>query len=175
MLTMLCLQLIFFSEVLQESLGGNAKTSLIITCSPSYFNEQDRWASDVYTETFLVGTWHRRPSALFVLARESSGRRLGWKLKEWMYNSVVLHIWRNSELKKWDQDQISRFWHIFRGQNDQERGQSQPWAIRWGQNDFVQMHADAFCLAVSQETFASFVGNGRGVSNLTWWHLSVTL
>eukprot|EP00439_Symbiodinium_sp_Y106_P027874 s3699_g3.t1 len=29
------------SRVLQESLGGNAKTSLIITCSPSYFNEQD--------------------------------------------------------------------------------------------------------------------------------------
>jgi len=29
------------SRVLQESLGGNAKTSLIITCSPSYFNEQE--------------------------------------------------------------------------------------------------------------------------------------
>lgn len=70
------LQAILFSEVLQESLGGNAKTSLIITCSPSYFNEQDRWASDVYSETFLVGTWPRRPSALFVLARESFGCRL---------------------------------------------------------------------------------------------------
>eukprot|EP00931_Biecheleriopsis_adriatica_P100867 TRINITY_DN76109_c0_g1_i1.p1 TRINITY_DN76109_c0_g1~~TRINITY_DN76109_c0_g1_i1.p1 ORF type:complete len:719 (-),score=187.13 TRINITY_DN76109_c0_g1_i1:30-2186(-) len=29
------------SRVLQESLGGNAKTSLIITCSPSHFNEQE--------------------------------------------------------------------------------------------------------------------------------------
>jgi len=29
------------SRVLQESLGGNAKTSLIITCSPSVFNEQE--------------------------------------------------------------------------------------------------------------------------------------
>mmetsp|Transcript_85527 Transcript_85527/g.151371 ORF Transcript_85527/g.151371 Transcript_85527/m.151371 type:complete len:713 (-) Transcript_85527:82-2220(-) len=29
------------SRVLQESLGGNAKTSLIITCSPSNFNEQE--------------------------------------------------------------------------------------------------------------------------------------
>lgn len=29
------------TRVLQESLGGNAKTSLIITCSPSYFNEQE--------------------------------------------------------------------------------------------------------------------------------------
>lgn len=29
------------SRVLQESLGGNAKTSLIITCSPSYYNEQE--------------------------------------------------------------------------------------------------------------------------------------
>ena len=27
--------------MLQESLGGNAKTSLIITCSPSYFNEAE--------------------------------------------------------------------------------------------------------------------------------------
>eukprot|EP00927_Polykrikos_kofoidii_P003487 TRINITY_DN11386_c0_g1_i2.p1 TRINITY_DN11386_c0_g1~~TRINITY_DN11386_c0_g1_i2.p1 ORF type:complete len:639 (+),score=144.50 TRINITY_DN11386_c0_g1_i2:232-2148(+) len=29
------------TRVLQESLGGNAKTSLIITCSPSTFNEQE--------------------------------------------------------------------------------------------------------------------------------------
>lgn len=29
------------TRVLQESLGGNAKTSLIITCSPSNFNEQE--------------------------------------------------------------------------------------------------------------------------------------
>eukprot|EP00928_Gymnodinium_smaydae_P099569 TRINITY_DN9540_c0_g1_i1.p1 TRINITY_DN9540_c0_g1~~TRINITY_DN9540_c0_g1_i1.p1 ORF type:complete len:710 (+),score=198.58 TRINITY_DN9540_c0_g1_i1:253-2382(+) len=29
------------TRVLQESLGGNAKTSLIITCSPSLFNEQE--------------------------------------------------------------------------------------------------------------------------------------
>lgn len=29
------------TRVLQESLGGNAKTSLIITCSPSAFNEQE--------------------------------------------------------------------------------------------------------------------------------------
>lgn len=29
------------TRVLQESLGGNAKTSLIITCSPSSFNEQE--------------------------------------------------------------------------------------------------------------------------------------
>lgn len=29
------------SRVLQESLGGNAKTSLIITCSPSHWNEQE--------------------------------------------------------------------------------------------------------------------------------------
>jgi len=29
------------TRVLQESLGGNAKTSLIVTCSPSNFNEQE--------------------------------------------------------------------------------------------------------------------------------------
>merc|ERR1719446_33186 len=29
------------TRVLQESLGGNSKTSLIITCSPSNFNEQE--------------------------------------------------------------------------------------------------------------------------------------
>ncbi len=27
------------TRVLQESLGGNAKTCLIITCSPSFYNE----------------------------------------------------------------------------------------------------------------------------------------
>ena len=27
--------------MLQESLGGNSKTSLIITCSPSIFNEKE--------------------------------------------------------------------------------------------------------------------------------------
>lgn len=29
------------TRVLQESLGGNAKTSLIITCSPSSFNAEE--------------------------------------------------------------------------------------------------------------------------------------
>lgn len=29
------------TRVLQESLGGNSKTCLIITCSPSVFNEQE--------------------------------------------------------------------------------------------------------------------------------------
>lgn len=29
------------TRVLQESLGGNAKTTLIITCSPSVWNEQE--------------------------------------------------------------------------------------------------------------------------------------
>jgi len=29
------------TRVLQESLGGNAKTCLIITCSPSNFNESE--------------------------------------------------------------------------------------------------------------------------------------
>jgi len=29
------------TRILQESLGGNAKTSLIVTCSPSIFNEQE--------------------------------------------------------------------------------------------------------------------------------------
>ena len=29
------------TRVLQDSLGGNSKTSLIITCSPSYFNDQE--------------------------------------------------------------------------------------------------------------------------------------
>ena len=29
------------THILQESLGGNSKTSLIITCSPSIFNEQE--------------------------------------------------------------------------------------------------------------------------------------
>jgi len=29
------------TRVLQESLGGNSKTSLIVTCSPSVFNDQE--------------------------------------------------------------------------------------------------------------------------------------
>lgn len=29
------------TRILQESLGGNSKTSLIVTCSPSIFNEQE--------------------------------------------------------------------------------------------------------------------------------------
>lgn len=29
------------TRMLQESLGGNSKTSLIITCSPSIFNEKE--------------------------------------------------------------------------------------------------------------------------------------
>lgn len=29
------------THILQETLGGNSKTSLIITCSPSIFNEQE--------------------------------------------------------------------------------------------------------------------------------------
>ena len=29
------------TRILQDSLGGNAKTSLIITCSPSNFNEAE--------------------------------------------------------------------------------------------------------------------------------------
>lgn len=29
------------TRILQESLGGNSKTSLIITCSPSIFNEAE--------------------------------------------------------------------------------------------------------------------------------------
>jgi kinesin family protein 5 len=29
------------TRMLQESLGGNSKTSLIVTCSPSIFNEQE--------------------------------------------------------------------------------------------------------------------------------------
>ncbi len=29
------------TRVLQESLGGNAKTALIITCSPSVYNESE--------------------------------------------------------------------------------------------------------------------------------------
>jgi len=29
------------TRILQESLGGNSKTSLIITCSPSIFNESE--------------------------------------------------------------------------------------------------------------------------------------
>ena len=29
------------TRILQESLGGNSKTSLIVTCSPSLFNEKE--------------------------------------------------------------------------------------------------------------------------------------
>jgi len=29
------------TRILQESLGGNSKTSLIVTCSPSIFNERE--------------------------------------------------------------------------------------------------------------------------------------
>ena len=29
------------TRVLQESIGGNSKTSLLITCSPSIYNEQE--------------------------------------------------------------------------------------------------------------------------------------
>jgi len=29
------------TRVLQESIGGNSKTSLLITCSPSVYNEQE--------------------------------------------------------------------------------------------------------------------------------------
>merc|ERR1712194_419597 len=60
------------TRVLQESLGGNAKTSLIITCSPSNFNEQERTPP-----TAAAGGFHGLCSPFEKGATTGSARKLG--------------------------------------------------------------------------------------------------
>ena len=92
------------SKVLQESLGGNAKTSLIITCSPSYFNEQDMQGE---SRVLLSGAFGCRSMAC---QETVSTLRFGQRVRH-------IEPEQKSQIRSAPQNP---------GQNDQERCESEP-------------------------------------------------